>query len=304
MSIYPSKLRVLLRAQVWEAAEGERSTAYFLRQERVRGQQKLINAIRRSDGTVVSSTNDVLGVWHDFYFRLFSSQELSKVDQRPFLDSIESRLTSNESKLCEGDLTIEECLKALSKVPSVKSPGVDGLPAEFYRRFWTLLGPDLVEVYNFCYRHGRLCKSQRQHRRLSYRGRALVACMLGISRFWYLGSTVPVSSDLVPRITRSVFAFVWNNKREWLSRPSASLPPSQGGLGVVNIASKLVSLRVMWVKSFLVGGYHPWKCFFGTSFAARSFPNQSNEYLTSSQLVLQPCAVCPSFISRCWLRGC
>ena len=68
-----------------------------------------------------------------------------------------------------------------------------------------------------------------QHRRLSYRGRALVACMLGISRFWYLGSTVPVSSDLAPRITRSVFAFVWNYKREWLSRSSASLPPSQGG---------------------------------------------------------------------------
>ena len=152
----------MLRAQVREAAEGERSTAYFLRQERVRGQQKLINAIRRSDGTVVSSTNDVLGVWRDFYFRLFSSQELSAVDQRPFLDSIERRLTSNESKLCEGDLTIEECSKALSNMPSAKSPGVDGLPAEFYRRFWTLLGPDLVEVYNFCYRHGRLCKSQRQ----------------------------------------------------------------------------------------------------------------------------------------------
>ena len=151
----------MLRAQVREAAEGERSTTYFLRQERVRGQQKLINAIRRSDGTVASSTNDVLGVWHDFYFRLFSSQELSEADQRPLLDSIEHRLTSNELKLCEGDLTIEECSKALSNMPSAKLPRVDGLPAEFYRRFCTLLGPDLVEVYNFCYRHGRLCKSQR-----------------------------------------------------------------------------------------------------------------------------------------------
>ena len=47
-------------------------------------------------------------------------------------------------------------------MPSAKSPGVDSLPAEFYHRFWTLLGPDLVEVYNFCYRHDRLCKSQRQ----------------------------------------------------------------------------------------------------------------------------------------------
>ena len=54
----------------------------------------------------------------------------------------------------------------------------------------------------------------RQHRRLSYRGRALVARMLGVSRFWYLGSTVPVGSHLAPRISKSVFSFVWNYKRE------------------------------------------------------------------------------------------
>ena len=53
-----------------------------------------------------------------------------------------------------------------------------------------------------------------QHRRLSYRGRALVACMLGVSRFWYLGSTVPVDSHLAPRISRSVFSFIWDYKRE------------------------------------------------------------------------------------------
>ena len=34
-----------LRAQVREAVEGERSTAYFLRKERVRGQQKLIGGV-------------------------------------------------------------------------------------------------------------------------------------------------------------------------------------------------------------------------------------------------------------------
>ena len=100
--------------------------------------------------------------------------------------------------------------------------------------------------------------------------------MLGISRFWYLGSTVPVSSDLAPRITRSVFAFVWSNKREWLSRSSASLPPSQGSLGVVNIASKLASLRMMWVKSFLVGRYHPWKCF-SRHFLRRAFLSEPVE---------------------------
>ena len=95
-----------------------------------------------------------------------------------------------------------------------------------------------------------------------HRGRLLVACMLGVSRFWYLGSTVPVDSRLAPRRSKPVFSFVWDYKREWLSRSSASLPPSHGGLGTVDMASKLASLRVMWIKRFLVGREHPWKCFF------------------------------------------
>ena len=102
-----------------------------------------------------------MNVWSEFYFRLFLSQELSEGDQGLFLDSIERRLTPAESRLCEGDLTIEECSKALSNMPSAKSPGVDDFPAEFFRRFWDTLGPDLVEVYNTCFHHGRLCQSQR-----------------------------------------------------------------------------------------------------------------------------------------------
>ena len=86
--------------------------------------------------------------------------------------------------------------------------------------------------------------------------------MLGVSQFWYLGSMVPVDSHLAPRISRSVFSFIWDYKREWLSRSSASLPPSRGGLGAIDIASKLALLRVMWIKRFLVGREHPWKCFF------------------------------------------
>ena len=38
---------------------------------------------------------------------------------------------------------------------------VDGLPAEFYVRFWNLLGPDLVQVYNSSFSYGMLPGSQR-----------------------------------------------------------------------------------------------------------------------------------------------
>ena len=46
------------------------------------------------------------------------------------------------------------------RLSSNKSPGSDGLPIEFYRCFWSLLGPDLVAILNYSYTHGSLSDTQ------------------------------------------------------------------------------------------------------------------------------------------------
>lgn len=43
-----------------------------------------------------------------------------------------------------------------------KAPGLDGLPAEFYLRFWDVVGADLVAVLNDCFSSGSLSLSQRR----------------------------------------------------------------------------------------------------------------------------------------------
>ena len=46
------------------------------------------------------------------------------------------------------------------KVP--KSPGNDGLTAEFYKTFWNLLGQQLTDSLNYSFEHGELSTSQKQ----------------------------------------------------------------------------------------------------------------------------------------------
>ena len=45
-------------------------------------------------------------------------------------------LTQDQRDLCEGILIKNECFYALSHMKSFKSPGIDGLPKEFYETFW------------------------------------------------------------------------------------------------------------------------------------------------------------------------
>ena len=58
-------------------------------------------------------------------------------------------------------MTLDECAAALKSMPRNKSPGLDGLMAEFYRHFWDLLCDDLLAVYNSVFSSGRLSAVQR-----------------------------------------------------------------------------------------------------------------------------------------------
>ena len=63
---------------------------------------------------------------------------------------------------CEGKLTVKECFDCLQSFENNKSPGEDGLIAEFYKTFWNSLGSLLVEPLNYSYDHGELSNTQKQ----------------------------------------------------------------------------------------------------------------------------------------------
>ena len=64
------------------------------------------------------------------------------------LFNVSARLSPAESLLCEGPLGQGECFPALQGMARSRTPGCDGLPMEFYLRFWSVLGTDLVLVLN------------------------------------------------------------------------------------------------------------------------------------------------------------
>ena len=55
-----------------------------------------------------------------------------------------------------------ECTNALKDFKGNKTPGTDGLPAEFYRFFWPDICHDLLTSYNYAFQHGTMSISQRR----------------------------------------------------------------------------------------------------------------------------------------------
>ena len=95
-----------------------------------------------------------------FYSSLFSSEDTIPLAQAK--NNLETSLSPEQSGLYDGPLSLSECHFSLLGMALRKAPGCDGLPAEFYLKFWDVLGADLVEVLNFCYLSGSLSRTQRR----------------------------------------------------------------------------------------------------------------------------------------------
>lgn len=149
-----------IRARARWVEEGETSSAYFFRLEKKRGADRWISALRDEDGSIVSSPADLCLSFSSFYSSLFTSSPTDPVAQQELLSNVSSTLSPGQALECEGSLTVDECHKALIGMAHHKAPGLDGFPMEFYVKFWSVLGSDLVDVLNSCYHFVSLSLSQ------------------------------------------------------------------------------------------------------------------------------------------------
>ena len=68
-----------------------------------------------------------------------------------FHSSTLPKLSPPQADSCDGLLTKEGCCASLKSFCKGKTPGTDGLTAEFYLSFWELLGQELVESFNYAF---------------------------------------------------------------------------------------------------------------------------------------------------------
>jgi hypothetical protein len=82
-------------------------------------------------------------VVYDYFSGLFSS-EVEEPDEAVFVD-VQRLVTEDMNRGLLAPFSTEEVKKALFSIGDLKAPGPDGLHAVFYKRFWDMLGDDLIK---------------------------------------------------------------------------------------------------------------------------------------------------------------
>ena len=142
--------------------EGEKNSAYFLNLEKRHCKQGAISQLKINDTEFVTTDRDILSECTTFYKNLYTSKKSDSLQSTLFSELSSVSLTNEEQTLCEGPLTQTECLEGLKKMESDKTPGTDGLPAEFYKVFWKDISPFLISALNYAFDSGCLSVTQRR----------------------------------------------------------------------------------------------------------------------------------------------
>ena len=62
------------------------------------------------------------------------------------------KISNEHFNLCEAEISLDETIKSINSETNNKTPGNDGLTAEFYRHFSNELAPVLLGVYDYSWR--------------------------------------------------------------------------------------------------------------------------------------------------------
>ena len=72
------------------------------------------------------------------------------------------KITEDDKKICDSEITIEELGKNLKQLPNNKAPGCDGFTADFYKFFWKDIKYLLFSSLLHSYKIGKLSLEQRR----------------------------------------------------------------------------------------------------------------------------------------------
>jgi exonuclease III len=135
------------------------SKSFFQQTKEKTGKERLISCLCE-DGKERRTTDQIQDVARNFYERLWAKRTVDSVLQEQFLSGLSLSLSAQERSVLDMVVTEDEVCTAIGQLAKEKTPGLDGLPAEFYQKFKLLLSKHLTPLCNSVF-HSECTHSQK-----------------------------------------------------------------------------------------------------------------------------------------------
>ena len=159
---------VSIRARIKEQTEGERPSSSLLSKQSSSKAKTKISEIKTeyhddtSTNTVLNSQVSIMNYITESFQNQYEDVATDKNKQDWFLSFIEKCVTKNDNKSLISFISDEEIYLTIKSFNNNKSPGIDGLPIEFYINFFHIIRTEFCEMIRNSFRIKQLIDSQRK----------------------------------------------------------------------------------------------------------------------------------------------
>jgi len=167
-SIYKKESEgIRIRSKTLYYEQGEKSTKYFHALERRNQENKNIKLLENDNGDNITGAKNILAEEVKFYQDLYESK-MYKHSKTAIENSynwfINEAAPENEVNVTDisNDFKEDDVKTIIDTFACNKSPGSDGLPIEFYKKFWVHIKEYLLDSYAEIWETGELSLTQRQ----------------------------------------------------------------------------------------------------------------------------------------------
>ena len=85
------------------------------------------------NNVVISKQDGIMQAFKDYYANVLEKESIDPSLWQELTENL-VRIDSDDSDLCETIISYDDCIKSINSMQDFRSPGCDGLPAEFYKK--------------------------------------------------------------------------------------------------------------------------------------------------------------------------
>ena len=150
--------RQLLRARGLNYESGEKAGRLLAHQLKVKANSQHIPQIKNILNQLTIIPSEINNVFKEFYSTLYQSESPpNDTDMEMFFEGIIfPKIGNDQAGYLEQSWNISEITKSIKAMQSGKTPGPDGFPIEFFKKFSDKLSPLLLNMFNESLAQGTL----------------------------------------------------------------------------------------------------------------------------------------------------
>ena len=146
-----------IRTKSHEMSNNETASLYLFKKECKQQSSKIISKLKTESNQIIETNSELISYCRSYYSQLYTKSQTDESLIEYFTEKLPT-LSEEQKNTCETPIKYSECLEAIHQMSDYKTPGLDGLPKEFYAKFFHLFGHDYVKMINQSLTKGYLPK--------------------------------------------------------------------------------------------------------------------------------------------------